>query len=277
MGEMLKDRMEELRNERLTYKTTTLCLSEEQLIINTEPDCVSEGNLLVRSSDGSKVHGRVYTSHWRLACVQTEFHGSVAELLYRFDSTGMRSGDTICGSLSIVSDAGEYIVPFAATAEMHMVTTSEGKLRSVSAFLTLANMDTELAFQAFSQLFVQTLKNDDEKYLRWYEGFIQNGITYDAMMGFLGITGGYREATERKSLRAELKQAYNRRNIDYARREIQAQNCAAVHTVSAVSRYEASCRRLGADNPGDSRRVIAVRGLSGSVLHDGGTHAADRG
>lgn len=220
MGEMLKDRMEELRNERLTYKTTTLCLSEEQLIINTEPDCVSEGNLLVRSSDGSKVHGRVYTSHWRLACVQTEFHGSVAELLYRFDSTGMRSGDTICGSLSIVSDAGEYIVPFAATAEMHMVTTSEGKLRSVSAFLTLANMDTELAFQAFSQpFFVQTLKNDDEKYLRWYEGFIQNGITYDAMMGFLGITGGYREATERKSLRAELKQAYNRRNIDYARRE----------------------------------------------------------
>ena len=63
VGEMLKDRMEELRNERLTYKTTTLCLSEEQMIINTEPDCVSVGNLLVRSSDGSKVQGRWGTPH----------------------------------------------------------------------------------------------------------------------------------------------------------------------------------------------------------------------
>ena len=220
MGEMLKNRIDELKKEQFTYKPASLQFSQEQLIINTEPDCVSEGSLIVRSLDGTKVNGSVYTSHWRFWCVQTEFHGSVAELLYRFDSTGMRSGDTICGHLSIVSDAGEYRIPFAATAEMHMVTTSEGKLRSVSSFLTLANLDTELAFQAFSQpSFIQTLKNDDVKYLRWYEGFVKNGITYEAMTGFLGITGEYHEPAAQKSLRAELKQAYNRQNIDYAKRE----------------------------------------------------------
>lgn len=218
----MQDLIENMKNEKFIYERSTLLFSEEQILLHMEPDSTAEGTLLLRTADGRRVNGNFYSSHPRMKCLQPEFQGAAAELRYRFDSTGMRSGETALGNFQIVSEAGEYEIPFAVTAEFRVVTTSEGKLRTVADFVTLANLDSEMAYQAFSHPnFIQTLKNDNPKYLRWYEGFVRGGITFEAMMAFLRVTGMYHEPVKKNSLRAELKRAYNRQNINYEKRTYQ--------------------------------------------------------
>ena len=207
--------------ENPLYEKRELILQEEMISFCLEPGAVREGSFVIASADGKKVKGRVYTSHWRMQChVSSHFQGARSEIAYLFDSTGMQPGDTIRGEFQIISDAGEYRIPFAVTAQPHYITTPEGALKNLAAFVSLTDLDMDAAYQAFSHpQFVNTLERESRDLLRWYRGLIANGITYESMNSFLKLIGHYKEPAREPSLKSELKKFYEAGNVDYARRE----------------------------------------------------------
>ncbi len=210
-----------LSEENDTFEEASLFLSEESIAFCMEPGAVQEGSFRIFENRGRKVKGRIYTTHWRMQCRSgSRFQGRQAEISYLFDSTGMEMGDTVKGLFLIVSDAGEYRLPFAVTAQPSYITTPEGKLKNLSAFLSLAQTDLDAAYQAFSHpRFCNTLMGEPDSIVLRYQGLVKNGVNYQAMVAFLKSLGQYREPQETPPLKSQLKKFYAQNNIDYERRE----------------------------------------------------------
>lgn len=216
---------EGIAGEKFIEQERTLLLSEESITFCMENDTMKEGSFFIAGAQGQKIRGRVYATHWRMQCgAGGKFQGKQCEISYVFDSTGMQIGDTIKGLFFIVSDSGEYRIPFAVTVQPHYLTTSEGKLKNLASFISLAQVDMDAAYQAFSHpQFPNTLLGEDKKQLLCYHGLIKNGITYPSMIAFLKSTGHYKEPVKSTSLKSELKKFYAQSNVDYERREYKRQ------------------------------------------------------
>lgn len=186
-----------------------------------EPGILMEGSFTIGSTRGGRIRGRVYTTHWRMQCVSNgRFQGASCEIGYLFDSTGMEYGDTIRGQFLIVSDIGEYRVPFAVTAQPHYLTTPEGKLKTLGDFVNLTQIDLDAAYQAYAHPhFIHTLRAEDEKLQRWYQGLNQNGTTYGSMLEFLRLIGYPAPAPQEPSLKTELKKYYAKSHINGEKQE----------------------------------------------------------
>ncbi len=221
----MKGEVQRIAEEKFTYQEHTLLLSEESITFCIESGTIMEGSFYIAGAQGQKIRGKVYTTHWRMQCVASgKFQGKQCEITYIFDSTGMQLGDTIKGLFFIVSDSGEYKIPFAVTVQPYYLTTSEGKLKNLASFISLAQVDMDAAYQAFSHpQFPNTLLGEEKKLLQRYNGLTKNGITYQAMTAFLKSTGHYKEPVQTASLKSELKKFYAQSNVDYERREYKRQ------------------------------------------------------
>lgn len=197
-------------SSRLAQKQAILSVSEESIAFCLEPGMLMEGSFTIGSTRGERIRGRVYTTHWRMQCQSgSRFQGASCEINYLFDSTGMEYGDTIRGQFLIVSDIGEYRVPFAVTAQPRYLTTPEGKLKTLGDFVNLTQIDMDAAYQAYAHpQFLHTLRAEDEKLQRWYQGLNQNGTTYGSMLEFLRLIGHPVSAPKEPSLKTELKKYY---------------------------------------------------------------------
>ena len=72
-----------------------------------------EGNFVLSSEDGRDFSATIYTSCMRLVCRNDHVEEEPsATIRFVFDSTGLEPGDVIKGDIQIVSNAGEYYLPF---------------------------------------------------------------------------------------------------------------------------------------------------------------------
>lgn len=221
----MNERVQPMTEELVSHTEGKLAFSEKSIVLNLESGAIRESSFSVSGADGQKIRGRVYTSHWRMQCIAGgRFQGKQCEIAYVFDSTGMQVGDTIKGLFFVLSDFGEYRIPFAVTVQPHYLTTSEGKLKNLASFISLARLDMDAAYQAFSHpQFVNTFQGEEKKYLQRYLGLTKNGITHAAMLAFLKSTGHYKEPVQTSTLKSELKKFYAQSNVDYERRQYKQQ------------------------------------------------------
>ncbi len=92
--------------------------------------------------DGAKNHltqGRVYSSYSRMKVLNPEFIGNGETITYQFDATGMEEGDVVKGEFDIVSNQGEYYLPFVVTIEHEILQSSLGPVKNLFRFTNLAN------------------------------------------------------------------------------------------------------------------------------------------
>ena len=72
-----------------------------------------EGDFVLSSEDGRDFTATIYTSSMRLVCRNDHVDNeAVATIHYVFDSTGLEPGDVVKGDIQVVSNAGEYYLPF---------------------------------------------------------------------------------------------------------------------------------------------------------------------
>ena len=151
-----------------------------------EPDSTLQGSFTLCFSKGQKIKGCIFSTNRRMNVLKEQFKVEKAEISYVFYGTGMREGDIIQGDFIILCEAGEYRIPYTITARQNTILTPQGRLRNLDTFVALAAADKEEAYKAFCKhRFLNTLKNEDDRFITLYKGLTRDGFTKEAMDEFL--------------------------------------------------------------------------------------------
>lgn len=111
------------------------------------------------------------TSDLRMECVTSRFAGSEDEIGYRFDAAGMEAGEEVGGFFYIISNRGEYYLPFQVTVLPDEISSSLGEIRNLFHFTNLAKTNWEEAVKLFySAEFRHVFTGHDRQYYAAYKG-----------------------------------------------------------------------------------------------------------
>ena len=155
----------------------SLELSCQEVGLALEKDEVREGFFTVTGEPGQVTEGYVSCDEERMECLTSFFSGSVENIEYRFDSRGMREGEERRGRFLIVSNRGEYEVPFQVMVVHKELVSSEGELGNLFQFTNLARNSWEEAVKLFySPDFLRVLGGQDRKYRNLYKGKKRLGL-----------------------------------------------------------------------------------------------------
>lgn len=151
-----------------------------------EPDSIMKGSFNLSFDGGRKVKGCIFSTNRRMHVSKEQFNVEMAEICYVFYGTGMREGDIIQGDFIILCEAGEYRIPYTITARQNTIVTTQGRLRNLDTFVALAGADKDEAYKAFCKhRFLNTLRNEDNRFITLYKGLTRDGFTREAMDEFL--------------------------------------------------------------------------------------------
>ena len=145
-----------------------------------------EGTFVLYSSDEIDFHAYIYTSDMRLICRNDEVRGRRETIHYVFDPTGLEPGDIVKGDVQIVSDAGEYYLPFVFSISFGVIESSLGSVRNLFHFANQAQANWDEAVELFySPQFSMVFEGNDRIQRDKYRGFSQKAGNHQAVDDFL--------------------------------------------------------------------------------------------
>lgn len=168
----MENHIADILNGRFEYDVGTLIFPERRIEREAEEGQKISGCFHILSSLQRRCNGTLYTSEPRLELDRASFSASEVEIHYTFDTTGLEEGDIIKGEIDVVSDAGEYHLPFVFNIQKHFALSSQGKIKNLFHFTNLARADFDEAVKIFySPEFINVFKGADEQYRNFYRAF----------------------------------------------------------------------------------------------------------
>ncbi len=126
----------------------------------------AEGSFSIYGPAGAVTEGIVLSSDMRVQCLTEQFFGSDEEISYRVDATGATAGTEIQGGFHIISNQGEYFLPFSMTIRAHTLASSLGEVKNLFHFTNLAKTNWQEAVALFyREDFRQLFDGSDRQYL----------------------------------------------------------------------------------------------------------------
>lgn len=106
-----------------------------------------------------------------MECKTEWFNGVQEKIVYRFCADGLQEGDSLQGQFLIISDYGEYMLPWKVTVRREAAAGIAGKVSTLAGFTELARTDWKTAVQFFySKPFTEICKKEGEKTWLLYRG-----------------------------------------------------------------------------------------------------------
>ncbi|MCR5404543.1 MAG: DUF5717 family protein [Butyrivibrio sp.] len=171
----MREIVDQLLQGKYTYTQRNLDFSTARIELTMVPMETIEGSFTIYGSEKSPVYGSVTSSDIRMEVLTGEFSGSPFEISYRFNSNGMSQGDVLKGEFRIISNQGEYVLPFVVTVRVEHMSSSLGDIRNLFHFANLAKTSWNEALGLYySQGFISILKGNDERYESLYRGLSTN-------------------------------------------------------------------------------------------------------
>ena len=139
-----------------------------------------EGSFHIYTSPGIITSGTVISSDLRMECMSGEFAGE-EEIYYCFHGENLEEGDVVKGNFYIVSNQGEYYIPFVVSVEYKAMESSVGAIKNLFHFANLAKTNWQEAVKLyyspeFSRIFAgrDSQFADDYRALSTHDGMEQN-------------------------------------------------------------------------------------------------------
>ncbi len=132
---------------------------------------ITKKSLAVADKEGLFIKGLVYSSSPRVRVCDNAFGGVRNSLSYEVDSTWLTAADTIAGAFYLVTNGGEYKVPYRFSVEPGVSGRTLQSLTTPQAFAGLAVKDLETALRLFEyQDFVEAPFMQDLHVRALYDG-----------------------------------------------------------------------------------------------------------
>jgi len=182
----VKQKIEQLSKGIFEYQLPDIILSEEKIERTVAAGRTHRGTFIISNSKGSRMKGVLYSSSRLLTLENDKFIGEENEISYEFSAEYMNNGDVITGEISIISDCGETLLPFAITIEPPFCESSMGVIKDLFQFTNLAKSDWLEAKNLFlSDDFSKALTFYDDKFSLLYRHLVSSRSDDRALEEFL--------------------------------------------------------------------------------------------
>lgn len=156
---------------KFNYDRSTLVVSVNRIELSLSDQSTQQGSFSVSTDDGQSVKGMVFSSSMRMQILTSTFEGKNAEIYYSFKADGLEEGDIEKGEISIISSAGECVIPYSVSAMHGVISSSMGPVKNLFHFANLAKSNWSEAVSLFySSEFTSVFHGNDLKYLGIYRG-----------------------------------------------------------------------------------------------------------
>ena len=148
-----------------------LSFAVEKIEMEFDNEEVREGSFVIEGEEGMPVAGFVYTTESRMKVTEETFRGVSPEIHYTFNPCGMEPGDVCRGEFVVLSDKGEYTLPYEVTKERNYMFSSMGQIKNLFHFANLARCNwPEAVSLYYSNRFAEILTGNDKQYKCVYRG-----------------------------------------------------------------------------------------------------------
>ena len=167
----MRQAAEEILNGKFNVNDGLLDFSCPRIELSLYADTVTEDFFTIYGSEGRVTEGYVVSSDLRMECLTQSFGGSRDEIHYRFDSQGMEVGEEVKGAFNIISNQGEYYLPFSVTITPETVVSSMGSIKNLFHFTNLAKSNWDEAVKLFYSVeFEAVFEGNDRQHYAAYKG-----------------------------------------------------------------------------------------------------------
>ena len=162
-------------------------LSVEETLVS---DTTYKRELFITSENTLYIKGLAYSSHSRVKIINPAFGGLRNHVVYDVDTSWCENGDTIKGSIHLVTNSGELEVPFLFHVEMPASLRVLSNLNTIEDFADLAQKDMDLALRLMEYRdFIEAPFMQDMHIRTVYEGLKGHGNRQNALEEFFLALG----------------------------------------------------------------------------------------
>ena len=146
-------------------------LSLSRIELSLAPDEIYTGSFFIRAVKDRPTEGKVYSSDIRMELIVDSFEGPESEIGYTFSARGLEEGDVSKGEFCIISNQGEYYLPYVVSVMKKNIESSLGSIKNLFHFANLAKSDWNEAVKLFySEDFINLFVGTDLRYKKLYLG-----------------------------------------------------------------------------------------------------------
>lgn len=168
------------------YEGGSLVFSCSKIELNLSQGETVTDSFTIKEESDKEFHARIYSSNIVMKCDKEEYDGTEVTVTYQADTADKLSGDVIKGEFQIVSDMGEYVIPYVISIRHETIDSSLGNIKNLFHFTNLAKTDWEEAVKLFERNDFETiLTGNDAKYRNLYRGLSIKGDKNRNMDEFL--------------------------------------------------------------------------------------------
>lgn len=182
----MKALMEKLASGNAVYETADAQISENKITVELETGDTVEGEISIRGKNGMAVKGIVYSTDSHLSFVYNQFHGVMNKVQYMIDGRNLIPGQICSGTISVVTTAGDYAIPFSITVKQKEISTTIGQITNLEQFVELVQKSYDEALILFiSKDFVEFFLKDNNHAIALYKQVMRNSNRSIALEEFL--------------------------------------------------------------------------------------------
>lgn len=192
----MQDAIKRILDGEYTMASRSLSFSCTKIDIQVTAGNDHEGSFHIFCEEKGETDGYVYTTDSRMECINFNVSGRDTEISYHFHSQFAHPGEVIKGYFCIVSNHGEYNLPFVVSVTQPILYSSMGPVRNLFTFTNLAkNNWDEAASLFYSPDFSKILEGSDENFSDIYRALCDDGANQQNIEEFL-ITAGKKQRVE---------------------------------------------------------------------------------
>lgn len=158
------------------YEGGSLIFSCSKIEINTSEKQDCSGSFFIEERSGKKFRGKIFSSDLSMECLNQEFEGIRVEVRYKTSIQSRVGGDVRKGEFYIITDIGEYVIPYVINVTYESIESSLGAIKNLFHFANLAKCNWKEAIELFYlEDFIKILSGNDRKYRSLYKGLVVSG------------------------------------------------------------------------------------------------------
>lgn len=199
----MKEKVEQYAKGEFNVNRPKVVISTDHLQLNIEAGSVYQGTIEIHAENDRRIKGMIYDNRYLFKIEPHNFISKEQTVELTFDARRWEKGEKLSGILFLVTDGGEFRIPYELEITAPAVDSSIGELSDMFQFASLAENNWNEAVRIFaSQEFKRTFLEREPMYARVYESLTRSLSASQAMEEFLIYTHKKRslslEVPERK-------------------------------------------------------------------------------
>lgn len=167
----MRDAIEKALEGKFNNGIHSLEFSSPVIELTLRPGEVYEGSFTITGPENEVTEGIISSTRLKMQCLTERFSGSREEISYRFDASGLAEGDVFKGEFRVISNHGEYYIPYDISIISETLESELGTIRNLFHFANLARTNWKEAVDLFySADFEKVFSGVDSQYYGLYRG-----------------------------------------------------------------------------------------------------------